>query len=71
MDEERTNAQLIEENRSLRQTEARLLQRSEELGALFKISSILGQPGTYQDKLHGVMQELARAAEAVWVTLRV
>ena len=43
--------------------DSQLLQRSEELEALFKISNIFGQPGTYEDKLSGVIEEIARVAD--------
>ena len=51
--------------------QGQLLQRSEELEALFKISGILAEPGAHEDKLNGVMQELARIAEVYWVSLLV
>ena len=63
--------QIREELELRRLTEAKLLQRSEELEALFKISSILAKPGGFEDKLPSAMQELARVAEAAWVTLRI
>ena len=65
----RLDGQIREELERRRQTEAQLLQRSEELEALFKISNILNQPGTYADKLNGVMQELLRIADADWMKL--
>ena len=51
--------------------DGQLLLRSSEMEALFKISSILGQPGSYEQKLHGVMQELASVAEAHYVSVLV
>ena len=49
--------------------DSQLLQRSEELEALFKISNIFGQPGTYEDKLSGVIEEIARVADVYGVRI--
>ena len=49
--------------------DSQLLQRSEELEALFKISNIFGQPGTYEDKLSGVIEEIARVADMYGVRI--
>ena len=49
--------------------DSQLLQRSEELEALFIISNIFGQPGTYEDKLSGVIEEIARVADVYGVRI--
>ena len=66
-----SNSQLSEALDTLNATQTNLLQRSEELEALVKISSILGQPGAYEDKLSAVTQEITRVAEAQGVRISV
>ena len=71
LEKARLDGQIREELERRRETEDQLLHRSAELEALFKISGILNQPGTYAHKLNSVMQELLRIAEAAWVSLAV
>ena len=62
------NAQLYEQTRQAEESER---QRSEELGGLLKVSSILAQPGSFESKASPVMEELARIAGAESAAFRV
>jgi transcriptional regulator with GAF, ATPase, and Fis domain len=67
----KVEADLLDSNGRLSEALGDLSKRSQEIEALFKISSILAEPGAYDDKLHGVMQELVRVSEADWINLRI
>ena len=62
------NARLYEETRNAEEAERR---RSEELRALLATASILATPISFDDKVSGVMEELARIADADLCVFRV
>ena len=62
------NAQRYEQTRQAEEAER---QRSKELATLLEVSSILSQPGTFDQKVGQVMEQLRRIAEADLVVFRV
>jgi len=62
------NAELYKQTRQAEEAER---QRSLELDGLLKVSNILAQPGSFQDKASQVMGELARIAQAESAIFRV
>lgn len=63
-----SNAQMYEKTRQAEEAERR---RSQELATLLEVASILSQPGTFDQKVGLVMEQLCQIAEADQVVFRV
>ena len=62
------NSQLYAERLRLEEAER---ERSDELAALYEISSVISLPGAFSDKIENVLGILADLSDSEWVTFRI
>ena len=65
-----SNSRLVNEVAERVLAEEGLHQRSREMEALFRIANVLSQPGTFDEKAHGVLLELGKVADSTRLVLR-